>query len=65
MKILGNYWFNPGADMKVIGVIKISNEIGEIKYYIGTVEGNDLKEDIQKIVDYGAKFPKELGDKLF
>jgi hypothetical protein len=65
MKILGKIWFNPGGGMKVIGIVRVENEIGIIKYYIGTGDGRDEEEDTEHIANYGAKFPKRAGDELF
>lgn len=64
MKILGSHWYNPGATVDCIGVVKVENGIGEIKYYIGIGKGVDLKADEVRITDFGAKFPKEMGDLL-
>lgn len=64
MKILGSYWYNPGGALGCIGVVKVENGLGEIKYFIGIGKGLDLKGDEISIRNYGAKFSKEMGDLL-
>lgn len=64
MEILGSHWYNPGGSFGCIGVVKIENEVGEIKYYIGTGKGLDLKEDEDNISKHGAAFTKEMGKLL-
>jgi len=64
MKILESVWFSPGKGAHLIGIVKTLNEIGEIKFYIGSGKGNDKDEDEKSIAEYGARFPNECGEKL-
>jgi hypothetical protein len=64
MKILDSLWFTPAGSMHIIGIVKTENEVGEIKYYIGTSIGLNKKGDEEYIAMYGAKFPKIVGDTL-
>jgi hypothetical protein len=64
MKILDSFWFSPMAS-PIIGIVKCENEVGEIKYYIGTAFGNDKMMDEKHISEKGAKFPSIAAEKLF
>lgn len=50
--------------MQVIGIVKVINDMKDIKYYIGTSIGGGQQADEQYIAEYGAKFSKEAGEKL-
>jgi hypothetical protein len=65
MKILGSVWFTPAGNMGVIGVVRVQNEMGLIKYYIGTAYGVDEETDAEHIANYGAKFPTKAGEEIF
>lgn len=54
IKVLNAWWYGGN-----IGVIKVDTGF-EIKYYIGTVYGQDEKEDIEKILKYGSRFYPEI-----
>lgn len=59
MKILGATWYSPWTtNLDIIGIVKV-NDYGEIKYYIGTGAGENEQEDIENIVEKGAKFYPE------
>ncbi len=47
-----------------VGIVQVMNGF-TTEYFISSIEGNDIAKDIQFIRDYGAKFPKIAGDKLF
>jgi hypothetical protein len=64
MEKIQSYWFTESMSEKPIGIIKVSNE-HDVKYYIGTGWGTDIKEDEKKIIMYGAKFPWQIGEFLF
>jgi hypothetical protein len=64
MKVLDSVWFTQMGGT-LIGIIKTENEIGEIKYYIGSVLGDDIKADEEYIASRGAKFPERVGKVLF
>lgn len=59
LELLGIEWFND------IGIARVRNEVGEIKYYIKSVEGFSEEDDTMNVVAYGNKFPKVAGDALF
>jgi|GEM_PF-3386930 hypothetical protein len=63
--IKGKIWFSPAGSMPLIGIVKVENKMGEIKYYIGTGLGVNEEEDARYISMYGAHFPFESGEKLF
>ena len=51
--------------MPPIGIVKVENKNGEVKYYIGTAIGLNEEEDARYISMYGDEFPLESGEKLF
>lgn len=55
MKIIDAIWFTEMMSTTSLGIVKCENDVGEIKYYIGTGYGNDIDEDIYKIMQGGAK----------
>lgn len=59
MKVLGVRWFNS------VGIVKVEDEFDGIKYYIRHIDGYNEKQDIQRIMEWGAKFPNDAGDVLF
>jgi len=60
-------WFNARS---CVGLVRVSDIYDGVKYYIGsppdagTMRSSE-EEDVQWIADWGAKFPREIGDKLF
>lgn len=62
MKIIDVRWFTA---IKCVGIVKVDDPFDGIKYYIGVAHGEDEERDKQFIADFGAKFPKDVGDKLF
>lgn len=60
MKILGSTWFTQMGGT-LIGIVKTQNDIGEIKYYIGSCFGDCQEEDEKSIAERGAKFPEAAG----
>ena len=63
-KILDAIWFHEMGSFKPIGIVKIDNGF-EIKYYIGTCNGENEETDRINIMERGAKFPAEAAEKLF
>lgn len=55
-------WF---SGRNCVGIVKIVDPYDGVKYYIGVGQGIDEGFDAQLIADWGAKFPRELGDILF
>lgn len=53
IKVLDAWWYG------TIGIVKVFNGF-EVKYYIGTGNGQDEKEDIEKIVKFGSRFYPEV-----
>lgn len=52
-------WFNTRKGTQ--GLVKCKDlTTKEIKFYLGIGEGSDEDEDIKRIIDWGAKFPKSL-----
>lgn len=62
MKILDYKWFTQGS--LTIGIILIESN-GEKKAYIGIGDGLVEGEDLEKIRDWGSKFPIEAAIALF
>ena len=59
--INGWAWFSDHRQH--FGIVIITNEVEEQKAYIGNLKGNDnCFEDLQFIVDRGAKFPLEAAE---
>jgi hypothetical protein len=64
MKILGVRWFTTGSSF--IGIVQVESEYDGVKYYIKHIHPHSTEErDAQIIADWGATFPKEVGDLLF
>lgn len=63
MKILDSIWFTQMGGT-LIGIVKTQNEVGEIKYYIGSCLGDCQETDEKHIAERGAKFPEEAGKVL-
>lgn len=67
MKILDVMWF---SSRSCVGVVKVYDDYDGIKYFIGSPPMSDLspyQEQVDKewIADWGARFPKEVGDIMF
>lgn len=59
MKALEAIWFT--HQQYTMGIVAAKNDIGQVKFYIGFAFGNDEKDDIKNILDYGAKLdPGEI-----
>ena len=65
MKVLDSIWFTPGGSMGIIGIVKVQNEMGLVKYYIGTAIGESEEADAKYISEYGAKFSTSAGEEIF
>jgi hypothetical protein len=64
MKVM---WF---SGRSCVGIVRVLSEYDGIQYYIGSppfseFSPNREEDDIQWIADWGARFPKEVGDVLF
>ena len=60
-------WFNGRS---TVGIVQVNTEYDGIHYYIGSPPYNEYSpnaeaDDIQWIADWGARFPRELGEALF
>ena len=52
-----NYWWFSSMAGETIGIVKTKNKItGEIKFRIGLGQGENEKQDIEYIKDWGAQF---------
>lgn len=55
-EVLNVWWYTPfTTEIPVIGIVKVKTE-SEVKFYIGTGHGQDLQEDIERILRYGDRF---------
>ena len=55
MSEIENYWWFSLLSGETIGIVKTKNEItGEIKFRIGTAQGQKEKDDLRFIRDWGA-----------
>ena len=61
-KIIESLWYHCGTDG--IGIVKTLNDQGELQYYIGTGYGANMKEDEQRIANWGTRFSLEAGNIL-
>lgn len=59
MKATHVAWFNGRV---CIGIIRIEDPYGGNHYRIGGVQGYNESDDIQSIVDWGARFDTHAGD---
>lgn len=55
-------WF---SGRNCVGIVRVVDPYDGVKYYIGVGQGFDEAHDAAYIADWGAKFPKEVGDILF
>jgi len=63
MKVIDAIWFTNIRG--TVGIVIGEDEItGEKKAYIGVVEGNDVKEDIELIKSWGNPFPLETVERM-
>ena len=70
IKIVDVRWFCGRSNVGVVCVEDTYDEPKHVKYYIGSPPMNEYSpnsewEDINWIADWGSRFPKEAGDKLF
>lgn len=50
--VIGVAWFKG-----TIGIVVKKNDMGEYKAYIDNILGENEEKDIQRILDWGSKFP--------
>lgn len=60
MEIIDSIWFSQMGNKNIIGIVKVKNETGEEKCYIGSAPGILKKEDEKYIANTGAKFPYNI-----
>lgn len=61
METLDSMWFTH-LD-KTVGIIATKNDQGEVKFYLGVVDGVSEKVDIRRIKEWGAKvYPETMID---
>lgn len=63
--VINSYWFSQMGNFETIGIVHVADEYDGDKFFIGTARGEDKLDDEQHIADTGAKFPLEVGAKLF
>ena len=63
MKFLNVYWFT--SITASVGIVRAECEYDGILYFIKSVEGLDENADINSIMNWGSRFPKDAGDCLF
>jgi len=51
VKVLDTYWISGATN---VGLVKIQNEMGEIKYYAGAIEGLSEEADTDYLVKYST-----------
>ena len=58
-EVLEAVWMSAPACMAmghlVLGIVKVRNEAGQVKFYIGLGHGVSASEDAKYIADHGAK----------
>ena len=65
LTVLSTKWFSQLDTTQIIGIIKAQDNItGEIFFYIGVTNGEDEKNDIIRILEYGHKVTQNFIDKL-
>ncbi len=62
MKALKAIWFTPWTtSLPIIGIVKGIDEIGNIKYYLGSAKGDNEEEDVNYILKWGEPiYPKVM-----
>jgi len=63
--VVDSYWFSQLGNPRTIGIVHIIDEFDGDSFFIGNADGIDKLDDEQYIADTGAKFPLEVGAKLF
>mgnify|MGYP003340242164 FL=1 len=64
MKIVDSIWFTPMVG-GTIGIVRVVDDVGNAKYYIGIADGRHQGADEELIAKLGAKFPLQVGNQLF
>lgn len=63
-EILGVMWYCAGHGN--VGIVRVLSSSGDIKYYIGQVDGHYPEEDKEWIASWGSPlYPNEAGDLIF
>ena len=63
MRQLDCIWYTPG--MSCIGIVRVDDQVGGPRYYIGVASGEDEQADMEFIAAHGAKFSWYAGRMLF
>lgn len=63
MRSLDAIWYTPG--MNCIGIVRVDDQVGGPRYYIGLASGEDEQSDMEFIAAHGAKFSYSAGKLLF
>jgi len=65
MKIKESIWYSEANSISPIGIILTEDNVtGAEKAFIGTGRGFDEGEDVEKIIQFGAKFPAHIAKML-
>jgi hypothetical protein len=63
MRQLDGIWYTQG--MSCIGIVRVDDQVGGPRYYIGVASGEDEQADMEFIAAHGAKFSWSAGKLLF
>ena len=62
-KIVGVRWFT--STKSTVGIVKVIDPYDGICFYISGVDGTSEDSDKNYIADWGARFPTDIGERLF
>lgn len=66
MKALKAIWFTPWTNpLPIIGIVKGIDDLGNIKYYLGSAKGDNEEEDMNYILKWGDPIHPKMMREFF
>lgn len=65
VEILDTYWFTEAYHPHHFGMVKVKNEVGKIRYFIGNCSGRSESADAETIARWGAEISPERAKEFF
>lgn len=64
-KILSAYWFTEAYHPHHFGMVKVQDDMGKIRYFIGNCTGHSEQADAKAIADWGAEINPQKAKEFF
>ena len=64
-KILDTYWFTEAYHPHHFGMVKVEDEMGKVRYFIGNCTGQSESIDAEKIANWGAEISPGRAKEFF